>query len=269
MDLMRWIAVVLVAVGTIPALAAQTVTEIITLQHRTVEEVIPVVQPLLPREGRVTGLRGQLVVRTTPANLAELRQVLAALDTPLKQLQITVAQGSRAEAARGGSGLSGQMGAGDPRVQVRIYDTRSLDDVRVLQTLQVTEGRSAFILVGESRPVRDRAVARTIVGGRVVEHVVDGVDYRDANTGFYVRPRVMGERVTLDIAPQREAFVPGRPGAVDVQRVSTTLSGALGEWIEVGGSVEERGSDREVLLGRAGARGTEHRSIYLKVEAVR
>jgi len=103
------------------------------------------------------------------------------------------------------------------------------------------------------------------VGGRVVE----STEYRDVDTGFYVLPRVSGERVTLDIASQREALIARRPGAVDVQRATTTVSGRLGEWIEVAGSSEERSSERDVLLGRAGGIRAESRSVLLKVEEIR
>lgn len=49
--------------------AAQMVLEVIPLRHRTVEEVIPVLQPMMVRDSSLSGTRGQLIVRTTPANL--------------------------------------------------------------------------------------------------------------------------------------------------------------------------------------------------------
>ena len=153
--------------------------------------------------------------------------------------------------------------------QSRTYETGRVDEQRVVQTVQALEGRSAFIVVGQSRPVPERQVVRSFAGGRVVEHVVEGVDYRNAHTGFYALARVNGDRVTVEITPQREVFVPGRPGAVDSQRVSTTVAGRLGEWIEVAGTSEISGSEREVVLGRAGGARLEARSVLLKVEQVR
>ena len=47
-----------------------------------------------------------------------------------------------------------------------------------------------------------------MVGGQVVEQVVDSTEYRDVTTGFYVRPRLAGDRVMLDISPQRESLSP-------------------------------------------------------------
>ena len=184
-------------------------------------------------------------------------------EPPPRRLMISVAQAAASDDTRRG----GQLSTGP---QVRVWDTRSLNNVKVLQTVQALDGRSAFVQVGQSVPVRDRQVTRSIVGGRLVEHVIEGgVDYRSANTGFLVVPRVSGDRVTLEISAQREVFVPPTPGSVDVQRVVTTVSGRLGEWIEVAAMSEERGSEREVILGRAGDIRSENRSVLLKVDELR
>ena len=182
-------------------------------------------------------------------------------DPTPRRLMISVAQGVAADGAR--------RGADSAASQARVWDSRSTENLRVLQTVQALEGRSALVQLGQSVPVRERHVTRSIVGGRMVEHVVDGVDYRSANTGFLVVPRLTGDRVTLEISSQREAFIPEQRGGVDTQRVVTTVSGRLGEWIEVSAMSEERGSDSEVLLGRAGSSRAESRTVLLKVDELR
>jgi hypothetical protein len=272
-------SVLLAAGGAI----AQMSVEVIALKYRTAEEVIPMLQPMLAKGGSLSGLRGQLVVRTTPANLAELRRVLATVDAAPRRLLISVAQDSAYDATRRGAEISGSLRAEDnlrltipggtttPRdgLQARIYDSRSLDNVRVTQTVQVLEGRSAFINSGAEVPALPRRTVRSVVNGRVVDQVVDDVQYRSADTGFQVTPRVTGDIVTLDVSPQREAFVQGVPGVVDVQRVVSTVSGRLGEWIELAAISQSRESDREVILGRAGGTRTQSRSVLVKVEELR
>jgi hypothetical protein len=262
--------------------SAQMVLEVIPLRHLTAEELVPIIQPLLARDGSVSGVSGQLVVRTTRANLAEIRRMLPSIDVAARRFQIMVAQDAASDGRRRGAEVYGTVREGDARlivpgtgatprdrVEARIYDSRSMENLRVLQTVQVLEGRSAYVQTGQSVPLPDRRVTRSVVGGRVVEHVVEGTEYRNVDTGFYVMPRVSGERVTLDISSQREALTRGRTGAVDVQRATTTISGRLGEWMEVAGSSEERTSERDVLLGRAGGPRSESRSVLLKVDEIR
>ena len=81
-----------------------------------------------------------------------------------------------------------------------------------------------------------------------------------------MRPRLQGDRVTLDIDPQRETFDDQRRGAVNVQRVATTVSGRLGEWISLGGIDEERSDDRSGILSTRSARSGEQRGVQVKVE---
>ena len=57
--------------------AQQIVLEVIPLHYRNAEEIIPVLEPLVARGGTISGLNNQLILRTTPDNLAEIKHVLA------------------------------------------------------------------------------------------------------------------------------------------------------------------------------------------------
>src|SRR4030066_117723 len=67
-----------------PAVPAQGTLEVIPLRHRTVEQVLPVLRPLLEPGGAMSGQSYQLIVRTSPGNLAEIRAALQAIDHPAR-----------------------------------------------------------------------------------------------------------------------------------------------------------------------------------------
>jgi type II secretory pathway component GspD/PulD (secretin) len=277
----------------VPRASAQaTVLEVIPLKYRTSEQVIPILQPMLRDGGSISGLQSQLIVRTTPGNLEEIRRILASVDALPRRLVITVRQDADGYSARRAAEVSGSVrigdharitvpgtmdkraphvsaGSGDDSVRASIIDTRQAGSDRNLQTVQVLEGNSAFIRIGQSIPVPQREVVPSVVGGQVVSRVVDSVEYRDVDSGFHVLPRVNGDRVTLDINPQHDTVNRQIPGAVNVQRVATTVSGRLGEWIEVGGIAQDRSRDQSALLGQASGRGADHRRVLLKVDEVR
>jgi type II secretory pathway component GspD/PulD (secretin) len=273
-------------------LAQATVLEVIPLRYRNAAEVIPIIQPMLARGGSVSGFQGQLVVRTTPANLEEVKRILAAVDTAPRQLLITVRQDAEAGRSRSEAEVSANVGGdrarvvippagsdprggtvvgggGDDRVRAHVLDSASAASDRSTQTLRVMEGREAFVRVGQSVPVRERRVQRTVVGGRVVEQVVEGTQYRDVASGFYVLPRLAGDRVTLDISPQRESLSREVPGGVNVQRMVTTVSGRLGEWIEIGGIAQDTSGQQSMLLGRTATAARDSRRVLIKVEETR
>jgi type II secretory pathway component GspD/PulD (secretin) len=273
-------------------LAQGTILEVIPLRYRQAAEVIPVIQPMLAREGSVSGYQGQLVVRTTPANLEEIKRILAALDTAPRQLLITVREDSALERSRSQADISANVGSdnarvvippagrdprggsvvvgeGDDKVRLRALEGSSVQGGSGTQTVRAMEGREAFVRSGQSAPVRERQVQRTMVGGKVVERVVESTQYRDTGSGFYVLPRLAGERVTLDISQQREALLRGASGAASVQGVVTTVSGRMGEWIEIGGIDRDASSQQSALLGRSSAAARDSRRILIKVEEIR
>lgn len=270
--------------------AAQTTVEIIPLNYRSSEQVIPVIQPLLGRESSVSGFQNQLVIRATATELAEIRRVLASIDKAPRRLLITVRQNADLERERREAEVSGSIGNdharvtipgsgsrsggnvvlrdGDDRLRGRIIDSRQVSSDSSTQTLQVLEGSSAFIRVGESRPVPSRQVVRTVINGQIVDRVVESTEYRDAATGFSVRPRLQGDIVTLDISPQRDSFDDRRRGTVNVQQVTTTVSGRIGEWIDLGGIGDSRSDERSALLGRSSGRIEDRRGVQVRVEVL-
>ena len=281
----------LVALASIAAHAQSMVLEVIPLHYRMAEEIIPIIQPLLAREGSVSGFQGQLIVRTTPANLEEIKRILASLDTAPRQLVITVRQETGVERSRSSAEVSGSVGGdhgrvtipgsggtrggnvvlrdGDDPLRVNVLEGTSSETDRSEQTVRVMEGREAFVRIGQSVPVRERQVQRTVVGGRVVEQVVEGAQYRDVASGFYVLPRVSGDRVTLDVSSQRESLSRRSAGNVNVQSLVTTVSGRLGEWMEIGGVGQDAAGQQSVLLGRTSTASRDNRRVLIKVEEVR
>lgn len=289
--LLRIPAVLLLFSAAGAAFSQATVLEVIPLRYRSAQEVIPIIQPMLARDGSVSGLQGQLVVRTTPANLEEIKRILASIDTAPRQLLITVRQDADTERSRSSAQISGSVGGehgrvtipgsrdsrggsvvlrdGDDRVRAQVGESTATATDRNTQSVRVLEGREAFVRIGQSVPVRERQVRRTVVGGQVVDQVVDGTQYRDVTTGFHVLPRIIGDRVTLDVSPQRETLSRSVPGGVNVQNMATTVSGRLGEWIDIGGVGQDASGQQTVLLGRSATTLRDSRRVLVRVEEIR
>jgi len=271
------------------AQAQQQVLEVITLGSRQADDVIPLLRPLLAPGGTLTGTSNRLIVRTSPANLAELKQVLAVMDSRPRQLVISVRQGSVAEAARVSASISGSVGVGnnaqvtvpappgarrDPgvvvqgdrsRIEGRALNGASGQDSSVTQTVQVLEGNSAFIRAGQSVPVTSTQTNRTPGGNQITQ----STDFVNAETGFYATPRVNGDGVTIEISTARDRVRNPGTAAANIQRARTVVSGRLGEWIAIGGSSESVERTRSELLSQRRDSLRDERTIMLKVEEAR
>lgn len=246
--------------------------EIIELKNRSADQVLPTLLPLVEAGGTLTGLNNQLFLRASPRNRDEIKRALAALDKPQKRLLIRVAfDRQQADSGRGAQ-AGGQAILGGSRrgeAEARVWDTRSVRSESAAQMVQTLDGQRAFIQVGRSLPVPLRQVVLGPGGAVVSESVV----YRDLAQGFHATPHLQGERVRVEISQQAEApanqWGAAQRGAVDSQRLSTTLSGRLGEWLELGGTGQQ-------AMGREAGNGfsvgsnqvRDSRSLWLKVEEV-
>ncbi|HEY3076497.1 MAG TPA: secretin N-terminal domain-containing protein [Burkholderiales bacterium] len=227
--------------------------EIIALRHRTAEQVIPALQPLLEPGATLSGQGTQLFVRASPANLAELRRALDSIDRPQKRLLISVRFDQALDAASRGLDASGRIGSRDSQVDIRAQDSRTRAEERVDQRVQALEGARAMIYTGESRPVRQRQFIQTPAG--VISQEVTVV--QETTSGFEVVPRVIGNTVQVEIAQQR-------PGSA----AATTAKGRLGEWFELGAVAMTAARDERGIASASRASGGETRRVWIRVDEV-
>ena len=236
---------------------AQHALEIIPLRHRTVEQVLPALRPLLEPGGTLTGQGTQLIVRASPANLAELRRALAAIDRPLRRLEISVRFDDSGRAERRDLEASGRISNRDSRFELSARDARSAAAERVDQRVRVLEGGRATILTGRSQPISQPQLIQT-PGGVVSQQIVV---VQEQTTGFEVIPLLAGDTVTLEVAPQRHR-------GDSFQRAATRVSARLGEWVELGALVEDRASTARGIGSSVRAQASESRRVWIKVEEI-
>ncbi len=269
-----------------PVQAERLVLEIIPLKHRLLSDVLPIVQPLIVDGGTATGMNDQLIVKTTAANITEIKRVLNSLDKPPRRLMITVKQDVDGNLTRNEHGISGRYRSGDVTVKspdpgrgglviqaededgnalrYRTLTSRSKIDDKNTFRVQTIEGQPAFVQTGQSVPVANQQTYVT-PGGVVIQ---DGIEYRDVTSGFYVIPRLNGNHVTLLIAPQLHKVNPHQGGTFDIQNVETTASGTLGEWIQIGGMTEQHKDKNTRNLVSTRRLGQETRNVVVKVEEI-
>lgn len=247
------------------ALAQAQSLEIIQLKSRPADQVLPVIQPLLAPGGTASGNGFQLFVRTTPANLAQIRQVVASMDRAARQLVIYVKHDASGQGGRSDLNASVTLSPGNSSVRGSVGDTVVSSQDAATQQLRAQEGVAAYISSGTSQNVPTRSVTRTVNGVIVQESVTQ----RDINSGFYVTPRVNGDTVFLDISTQRDTPANLGPGSANTNRLTSTVSGRLGTWIELGGTSQSQSSESRGVLSRSSSTDASARSVYVKVEEAR
>jgi hypothetical protein len=253
--------------------------EQIPLHYRMAEELLPILQPLVPPGSVVTGTGNVLFVRADATTLRQVRDAVASLDRAPRQLLITVGQATGAQGSGTSVRGSGSIGSGDVQIgvnrppatsaggQVVVRSGTESDDVSNVSSVRALEGYETYVSFGQSHPVP----STTVTGGVHFPPVVSqSTGFRDVQTGFYATPRVNGDRVTLEISPHQQRSTGDAYGVpVTTGSIATTVSGRLGEWMQIGGSADSfDGSDQGVVTWGTRSKLTQY-SAWVKVEEVR
>ncbi len=246
--------------------------QVIDLNSRMAQDLIPILQPLLEPGGVITGTDDVLFVRTGPENFEQIRAAVATLDRAPRQLLITIGQGTvrDLDAARveGSATIGGgdvQVGANRPPgadtgAEVTVRQRRQQADLHNVSSVRVLENTETWIGAGQSVPLTETTVQHR--PGGVVQQTTT---YRDVSTGFYATARVSEDRVILELSSRQQQYRPSS-GTIDTQGATTTVTGRLGEWFELGGVQESGTSSTSGLLVWGERSRTSQSSVWVKVE---
>lgn len=244
-------------IGVVPAETDDKVPiEIIQLQHRSADELMPHIQPLLGPRDALTGTGYRLIVRTSPGRLNQIREVIAELDQPVRQLRLTVRVEDRAQHDQQRIDPAGEIDA-QGRVVRRYTTTRRNGE----QWVRVQEGQQAHIREGEVIPMASIAYLRrdgTLVGG---------VDYQGLDRGFVVTPHLMPDgRVRLHIVQIAERESPAGGGRIETRGLETVVTIETGEWVDLGGTVGRSRMDDQRIIGTQRTRDRDAGAVLVKVD---
>lgn len=262
------LALTLACAISLTAVAAPR-TEIIPLNYRTAEDVLPVAQQVLGNEGRVTAYGNQLVVNAELEKIRELQQVLEQLDTRPHQLLISL---DTVDGSQSGYSVNGSVSAGNVEIQAGRGEVNGRDQVRIInrstssrgggtQQVRATEGSPAFIQVGQSQPVTNAGIGP-------YGQVYSQTEYRDANQGMYVTASLSGNLVHITLSTRNDRFNGNYQGSMNTSSADTRVSGPIGQWIEIGGVSESNQSTQNGYTRQYSTQGRSDSSLRVKVDVL-
>lgn len=252
---------------TLLSLPAQAATEVITLNYRMAEDVLPIAQSVLGPQGRLAAQGNQLIVTAPSELIQELRQTLQELDRAPRRLLISVdtqdfsnsrGQGYRVDGSINTGEVGIQSGYSD-RNQVRIIRRNTNTQDAGLQQVQATEGYPALLEVGQRVPLTNTNTDR-------YGEIYQNTQYHNVMRGFYATATVTGDWVQINLSSQRDRVNRSRPEVLELQNTETRISGRLGEWIPVSGIDENASSQRDGILRHYSTQGRQNQSLRIRVE---
>ena len=227
-------------------------TQVLQLNNRTSDELLPVARNFLGQDGKVSAYGNQLIVNAAPDKIDALRGLLGQLDVAAKRLLISVDTSDSNSAAGNGYSVNGQG---------RVINYGTANRTGGVQQVQASEGVPALIQTGESVPL---TTTQPDAYGRPQIQT----QYRNVTQGFYVTASVTGETVHLSISTNNDRMSERSPDVVKIQSTDTQVTGRLGEWITLGGINEQSQLNEQGYTRNYATQGRNDMTLRVKVESV-
>lgn len=221
----RLIFLCLALIAGSPARAADLQTEII--YSLRANELLPVITPLAGTDGSVSVYRDQLIIRATPQNLDLIRETLAKIDRPLKNLRISVRRQQQQSESQRDIGAQGKLrienGNVSGRINAHADENQRQSSSNNSYSITASEGSSVLIATGSDVPWL------TVINSNA-SGTVFGKQYVPVQSGMQVTPRLQPDgQVMLGIS-FRQAALANNQGVINSEATQTQIRTTLGQW---------------------------------------
>ena len=130
--------------------------------------------------------------------------------------------------------------------------------------MSVLDGQRAFIKIGQIVPFTQEWVTIT----RRYIQIDRTTDWREITTGFAVRPRTIGRpennQIELEITPRIAKI--NSQGFVDFEDLKTIIHVKLGDWVDIGGTMQQNDDVSRRMLGIQNSASVKISNLIVKVE---
>ncbi len=262
-------SVLLLLVLLLPVSLTQATDEQVNEIYETylpAEKLVPVLQPMLGPEDRITPFRNKLIVRAPRHRQDNILELLEELDRPLRNILISVRYGNSASAESSARDVDVRYRDADrgvridagaqPDDQVVVYKGSSRDDkiqVRAvsknrfstenentLSQIRVLEGTQGFLQVGKEMPQNQFVLLHPAGFGNTTE-------YRMVGSGIYVVPQIVKDKVRLELFTSQQKPQSDNRNVIEKTDAQSVLLVEPDVWTPFAGtntSVQSQGSGK-------------------------
>ena len=256
-----------------PAAAAEEVVQI-RIINRDVNEMLTIVQPLVSPYGYISadGPSNSLIVIDQPAVVNRIRALVARIDQPVPQLRIRVQYGYDKSRQGQSASVEGRVQVGDATIgtgdkastgiEAELSAGQGQRQSKGDYMVMVRSGSTAYISSGYDVPYPERWSRLSRKHG----HTGGPLTFKKVDTGYDVRPVLVGEMVQLEITPHISYLdARGFRQPIRFAEASTRLNVPLGQWVEIAGANEATQEIYSQILSAGRTSAGEQLSMRLMV----
>ena len=247
---------------------AESKIETIQLNHRLAIEVLPEIQPFLPEKATARAFNEFIILQAEPQVIANIKQLINKLDTPVQNLTVSVLKTDQAlsDSQRTMTDANISIRDNDVSANLAIQHWSTSDSRNQDQQYQARgiAGHPIVITTGQAIPQKEQYLILNANGGMATQTTTR---YIDLNNGFKAIATILpNHQVSIDIYPQF-ASLSKRNGMIERSQVFTSVSGAIGTWLEIGQISNQKNIERSGSTHYQTHQQQQH-FIYLKVDEI-
>ena len=227
------------------------------LKHQPASSAIPVIQPHLSSDTRITAKGFQLFVSGSKEDNDKIISILKIIDTQTREYLIEVRiLDHRMQNPQPNSTRLNKHNQ-STNIEIRHYQIKSSDQSNHLFTLRVIENHQAFVSTGESFPSNQ---IQSQYG-----HLLPTTGRTNVTSGFYLIVHGQGnEDVSLSLSAQQQQRQSGYGQSITSSSTSTKVSGKKGNWILVASNTNNSQS-KSSRSYRTSSKKNKERWYYIRV----
>lgn len=259
----KWLLLVMLSVLATTVWADPKI-ETIQLKHRLAEELLPQVEPFIGKQDTIKAYGDLLIIKAEPETIEQVKSLVTKLDVAEKSIVVNVMKTDRRLGTAQGNNLQADIdlnNSDNSSVEYQHWSTRDSKDQDQHYRARGISGRPVMIMMGQDIPQQQNLVLLRPNGDIAVQ---GDTQYLNLNSGFQaVATLLPNERVRVEIHPAFSDYNP-QDKTISHSAVISTVEGKLGQWLELGGVVEQNRQETDTIHYR-----TQHQQqqyLYIKIE---
>lgn len=254
----------------------------IELQHRSSEDIVQAITPLLPENTKIQTFDNKLIINTSPENYKTIKNVITTLDMPAVQLRIKLYNGNIAPSNSASISESQyELGTSSLEKDNRYVRSTSRESNRKTDELLVMSGEVAILETQVTLPLLNSQYAYRGEGNASAQvfnfqantnraAVEQYYQYHQLNSGLMIRPLYMkgSNKVLLEFlttATKIDHQNQMNKKAYSQFKVGSKMMLPMNQWIYVGGNRLDKPSAKKYEY-RTQAREKKNQHLWVYIE---
>lgn len=244
---------------------AQQTTEIYET-YLPANKLVPILEPLLGPDDKITAYHNKLFVKAPPAVQDELLRILQEIDRPLKNIRVSLRYADNAQLEAQNLAAQGEIvvykgSSRNSNVDVQVVNKNrfSTQTDNADHQIRVLEGEQGVLDVGKEVPVNQFVFLGPLQTGTAKE-------YRSVSNQLYVVPHLVKDRVRIEVYTSNQRMKRNSDNKIQKMDAQTVVVVEPGIWTPLAGTTRSVNDSSGSVTHSTRRTGSGEKSLQIRAD---